>query len=210
MTDLARRLLLCVIPDLLCGRGRSLEEQARRSLEGGATVLQLRHKEASSRQLYEEARAFRRLCDAFGALFIVNDRLDVALASGADGVHLGPSDLPVAAARRLVSDDFIVGASARTVEAALRAQAEGADYLGVGALFPTGTKEEAVVIGVEGLRQICQATELPVLAIGGIRAGHVKDILAAQARGIAVASAVAGADDPATAARAFLGSLLVP
>ncbi len=204
---LAESLRLYVIPDLRSGLGRSLEEQGRLALEGGATALQLRHKEASSRELYEEARRFRTLCDAFGALFIVNDRLDVALAAGADGVHLGRSDLPVAPARLLVPAGFVIGASARTVEEALRARSDGADYLGVGALFPTKTKQEAVVIGVERFRQVCRAAELPVVAIGGIGSGQVAELLAVGACGVSVASAVVGAEDPAAAARAFRAAM---
>jgi len=207
MTDLARRLILYVIPDALGGRGRTLEEQARLALEGGATALQLRYKEASSRRLYDEALIFRRLCDAFGALFIVNDRLDVALASGADGVHLGRADLPVSAARRLVPRGFVIGASARTAEAACLFEEQGADYLGVGALFPTKTKTDAAVIGVEGLRRVCRATALPCVAIGGISAGLVRELLDAGAVGAAVSSAVVAADDIREAARLFRNRL---
>ncbi|MBL3592128.1 MAG: thiamine phosphate synthase [Synergistaceae bacterium] len=200
------RLLLYVIPDSRGGR-LSLVEQARLALEGGATALQLRHKEASSRQLYDEALVFRKLCDRHGALFIVNDRLDVALAAGADGVHLGADDLPLVAARRLVPEGFVIGASARTVRGAREAQEEGADYLGVGAVFPTGTKEDAVVIGPEGFEAVCRSVTIPSVAIGGITERDLSGLLRAGAAGVAVVSAVVAADDPRRAARRLLESL---
>jgi thiamine-phosphate pyrophosphorylase len=200
------RLLLYVIPDPRGGR-LSLAEQARLALEGGATALQLRHKEASSRQLYDEALVFRKLCDRHGALFIVNDRLDVALAAGADGVHLGAGDLPLAAARRLVPEGFVIGSSARTARGAREAQEEGADYLGVGAVFPTGTKEDAVVIGLGGFEAVCRSVTIPSVAIGGITEGDLAGLLRAGAAGVALVSAVVAADDPRRAARRLLEGL---
>lgn len=195
MKTLAGKLRLYVIPDTVQGRGRPLEEQARLALEGGARAIQLRHKGASSRELYEKALALRKLCGLHGALFIVNDRLDIALAAGADGVHLGAKDIPVKVARGLVREGFIIGATARTPEAALEAERDGADYLGVGAAFPTGSKHDAVVIGLDGLRRIVQAVSLPCIAIGGITLEKLTEVLQTGAAGVAVIGALVGASD---------------
>lgn len=203
MRTLADRLRLYVIPDPLQGKGRPLTEQARLALEGGAGAIQLRHKEASSRDLYEEALEFRKLCDVHGALFIVNDRLDIALAAGADGVHLGAEDLPVDVARRLAPKGFIIGATARTPQAALEAEKSGADYLGVGAVFPTRSKRDARVIGLEGLREVVRAVSLPCVAIGGITASRVPEILRTGVFGVAVIGAVVGASDIRNATAKF-------
>ncbi|MDR1622522.1 MAG: thiamine phosphate synthase, partial [Synergistaceae bacterium] len=150
--NLKKALRLYVIPDRLIGAPLSLEEQTRLALEGGATAIQLRDKSMDGGELLATAKRMARLCGEHGALFIVNDRLDVALLSGADGVHLGQSDLPVAEARGLAPRPFVVGASAHTADEAERAEKDGADYLGVGAVFETGSKGGANVIGLEGLR----------------------------------------------------------
>jgi len=209
MRTLAERMRLYVIPDPLQGKGRPLTEQARLALEGGAGAIQLRHKEASSRDLYEEALEFRKICDVHGALFIVNDRLDIALAAGADGVHLGAEDLPVAVARRLAPKDFIIGATARTPEAAVEAEKNGADYLGVGAVFPTRSKSDARVIGPEGLRKVARAVSLPCVAIGGITVEVVPEILGVGVSGVAVIGAIVGASDIRAAAANFRHKLQV-
>ena len=154
--DLRRAMRLYVIPDRTVGAPLRLEEQARQALAGGATALQLRDKEADGGELFAEARQMLCLCRELGVPLFVNDRLDIALACGADGVHLGQGDLPVAEARRLAPRPFIIGASARTPEDADRAVRDGADYLGVGAVFPTGSKEDAQVIGLDGIRAITQ------------------------------------------------------
>ncbi len=207
MRPLAERLRLYVIPDPLQVGGRPMAEQAGLALEGGAGAIQLRHKKASSRTLYDEAMEFRKLCDVHGALFIVNDRLDIALAAGADGVHLGAEDLPVAVARRLAPKGFLIGATARTPEAALEAEKDGADYLGVGAVFPTRSKKDARVIGPEGLRKVVQAVSLPCVAIGGITAERVPEILESGATGVAVIGAIAGAADIRSATVNFRNKL---
>jgi len=207
MKLLSERLRLYVIPDPIQGRGLSLEEQAGLALEGGATALQLRHKEADSIDLYREALALRKLCDEYGALFIVDDRLDIALAAGADGVHLGAKDLPVAAARRLAPEGFIIGATARTPESAAAAEKAGADYLGAGAVFPTESKKDTRVIGLEGLRKVVCATSLPCVAIGGIRLDNVAEVISAGAAGVAAIGAVVGAKDVKLAAEEFLAKI---
>ena len=199
--DLRSHLKLYVIPDLRAGAPRSLMEQARAALAGGAGTVQLRHKTASGRELCRLGEALAALCDDAGALFFVNDRLDVALACGASGVHLGQEDLPVAVARRLAPPDFLVGATARTPEQALRAWKDGADYLGVGAVTPTPTKEDTTVIGPEGFAAVAASVPLPCVAVGGITAAAVPDLRRRGAAGVVVVREAVGALDPAEACR---------
>ncbi len=183
-------------------RGRSHQEVAEAALAGGATVLQLRDKEATGRQLLLLARQLVERARRAGVPVLVNDRVDVALAAGADGAHVGDEDLPVAEARRLLGSGRILGASAGTVEDAVRAEREGADYLGVGPVFPTGTKPDAgAAIGLEGLRRIAGAVRIPVVGIGGITAENAAAVVGAGAAGVAVISAVAAADDMVQATR---------
>lgn len=207
MSALRSRLGLYVIPDPRIGRGRELLDQARLALAGGATTLQLRLKEASSRHFFDAACRMAALCRGAGALFFVNDRLDIALAAKADGVHLGQSDLPCAHARRLVPEGFLIGVSAHTPDQARQALADGADYLGVGAVFPTGSKDDAADCGLDGLRSVRAAVDLPLVAIGGVSLERVPLVLDAGADGVAVISAVVGQDDPEEAARRFQKAL---
>ena len=194
--DLRRAMRLYVIPDRTVGAPLRLEEQARQALAGGATALQLRDKEAGGGELFAEARQMLCLCRELGVPLFVNDRLDIALACGADGVHLGQSDLPVAEARRLAPRPFIIGASARTPEDAERAVRDGADYLGVGAVFPTGSKEDAQVIGLDGIRAITREAAVPVVAIGGVSLDNLGEVMACGADGVAVISAAVRGDIP--------------
>ncbi len=183
-------------------RGRSHEEVARAALAGGATLLQLRDKQASARSLVETARRLVALARPEGIPVVVNDRVDVALAAGADGVHVGEEDLAVADARRILGPHGVVGASAGTVEEAVRAQREGADYVGVGPVFPTGTKPDAgAAIGLEGLSRIAGAVRIPVVGIGGITPDNAAEVVRAGAAGVAVISAVADAEDMVEATR---------
>ncbi|GHV24401.1 thiamine-phosphate synthase [Spirochaetia bacterium] len=198
------RLYLCA-DGAFCGAG-SLVEMVEAAIAGGVTIVQLRHKEASSRQLYEEALELRVLTKKANIPLIINDRLDIALAMNADGVHLGQSDLPVAAARQIADtlrphDKFIIGVSAHTAEEALAAERDGADYLGSGAVYPTGSKNDTTVIGVEGLKTICAAVKIPVIGIGGIGPQNAAAVLAAGAAGAAVISAILSAEDITKAAR---------
>ena len=197
---LRKALRLYVIPDRRLGAPLSLEEQARRVLAGGATSLQLRDKEAGGGELYATAQRVVVLCRRFGAACFVNDRLDVALACGADGAHLGQSDLPIAAARSVAPASFVIGASAGRVEEARRAVEDGADYLGVGAVFATGSKDDAKVIGLEALRAIREPVTAPLVATGGISNDNLRDALACGADGVAVISA-AVRDEPEERAR---------
>jgi thiamine-phosphate pyrophosphorylase len=184
-------------------RGRDLVEVARALVRGGATCLQLRDKEASSRDLYEEARLLKASLRSLGIPCIVNDRLDIALAVDADGVHLGEEDIPVREARRLLGRDKIVGASAALVETAVQAEKDGADYIGFGAVFPTGTKEDAQVSGLALLSRVKQAVSIPVVAIGGIKRSNALEVLNAGADGLAVISDLLEAEDVETRTREF-------
>ncbi len=165
-------------------------EVAEKALEGGAEVIQYREKNRSGREMYEEARKIREVCDSYGAVFIVNDRLDLAMAVDADGVHLGQEDLPFEVVRELFSG--ILGVSVKTVEQAKKAE-EFADYLGAGAVFPTKTKESRV-IGIEDLKKIVKSVKVPVVGIGGINAENVVEVVKVGASP-AVVSAVAHAAD---------------
>jgi len=203
-----RALKVYVIPDSTAGAPRSLEEQARLAILGGATMIQLRDKKMTGRELYETAKRLLSLCRPRDIPLIVNDRLDVALASGADGVHLGAEDLPVHAAKRFVPEGFIVGATAHSVEEGIRAEAEGADYVGVGAAFPSGTKKGAAVLGVAGIREVCSAISLPTVAIGGITAQNAREVLDAGVDGVSVVASVVGQEDIQAAASLLANAVI--
>ncbi|OGG52829.1 MAG: thiamine-phosphate diphosphorylase [Candidatus Handelsmanbacteria bacterium RIFCSPLOWO2_12_FULL_64_10] len=192
---------LYVIVDPEAARGRDLVGVTAAAVRGGADAVQLRAKGMGGRALYETACALREVCRAGGAVFIVNDRADVAAAADADGVHVGQEDLPVAQVRRAVGPGRIVGASAKTVDLAVQAVREGADYLGVGAMFASPTKPGSSVIGPEGLREIRAAVRATIVGIGGVDAGNAGLVMRAGADGVAVISAVVGAEDVEAAAR---------
>lgn len=199
-------LSLYVVTDRGLARGRPLEEVVRAAIAGGATAVQLREKAATTREFVELARVLRRLTREAGVTFIVNDRIDVALAVDADGVHVGQDDMPAALARRLIGPDRILGVTAGTEAEARQAEADGADYLGCTAVFPTATKpDHREPLGLEGLRRLAQAVRIPVVAIGGIHAGNAADVMAQGVAGIAVVSAVMAADDVEAAARELRG-----
>ncbi|MDO9508992.1 MAG: thiamine phosphate synthase [Thermovirgaceae bacterium] len=204
MISLERSIRLCVLVDPDSAGRLDVLEQARQAVAGGATAIQLRGKTASARQLVEAGYRLKVFCRTEGVLFIVNDRLDVALACDADGVHLGQSDLPVRDARAIVPHAFVIGASAHSAEEAQKAEEDGADYLGVGAVFATTSKSDATVLGLEALAVVIRATCLPCIGIGGITPGRVEEVLACGACGVAVHQAVVGAHSISAAARAFL------
>ena len=184
--------------------GRSHVEIARAALAGGADALQLRDKTAAAQNLCAAASEIQPMARKFGAVFVVNDRVDVALLTGADGAHLGPEDLPVREARRLLPRPAILGVSAGSVEEAKKALREGADYLGVGPIFATRTKPDAGdAIGVERLAAIVKSVPIPVVGIGGIDHENVAAVIASGAAGAAVVSAIVSAGDMAVAARAL-------
>jgi thiamine-phosphate pyrophosphorylase len=197
------RWRLYVITDERLGRGRSHLEIAEAAIRGGADVVQLRDKAASSHRLYDIALQMRRLTRDAGVPFIVNDRLDIALAVDADGVHIGVEDLPTSVARRLLGPGKILGVSAETLEEAVTAEREGADYLGVGPVFEArGTKPDAgEPLGLDRIARIRRGCRLPIVAIGGIHAENARSVRDAGANAAAVISAVASAEDVAQAAR---------
>jgi thiamine-phosphate pyrophosphorylase len=195
-------LLLHVLTDRDWSRGRDLLTVATAALDGGATIIQLRDKIASTRVLIEEGRALRALTRERGVLLIVNDRLDVALAVEADGAHVGQDDMPAGLARRLLGPERILGVSAATRQEAEEAVAGGADYLGVGPIYPSRGKADAgPATGVELLTELAEQYAIPLVAIGGITAANAAEVMRAGASGVAVITAVVHAPDIVAAAR---------
>lgn len=191
-----------VISDGKLSRGRTHREVLLEAINGGATCIQLREKDLSTRELYNLARVLRDLTASKGVTFIINDRLDVALAVEADGVHLGQSDLPAAAARLIMPPGMLLGVTVRNKEQARQAQADGASYLGAGAVFATKTKTDTgKPMGLDNLEKICRSVHIPVIGIGGINAANAGAVIGAGADGVAVISSVLLADDVAEAAR---------
>ena len=180
---------------------QTLLEQVEAALQGGVTLVQLREKALTQAEFLEEARQVKALCHKYQVPLIVNDNVDVALECGADGVHVGAEDVPVAEIRKRVGPAFIIGATAKTVQQARGAQAAGADYLGVGAVYPSPTKQAALGITKEQLKVICAAVSLPAVAIGGITAPRVAELRGSGIEGVAVVSALFGAEEIQAAAR---------
>jgi thiamine-phosphate pyrophosphorylase len=193
---------LYIITDEMIGRGKTHAEIARLAIAGGADAIQLRDKSCSSREMVRIGRVIRGITRRSSVLFIINDRLDVALTCGADGVHLGQGDMRTDVARQIAPPGFIIGVSVSTVDDALRAERDGADYVALSPVFSTGTKSDAGPgQGLEVLREIRRNVSVPVIAIGGIRRENIRDVIAAGADGVAVISAVVGAADITPAAR---------
>ncbi|MCC6028457.1 MAG: thiamine phosphate synthase [Archaeoglobi archaeon] len=192
MSSLKEKLRLLVITDkkLKPNIVKAIEDV----LRGGATSIQLRLKESSTKEMIEVGRKIRKLTRNYGALYFVDDRLDVALATDADGVQLGPDDMPIAIAREM-APNLIIGGSVYSLEEAVRAESEGADFLGAGSVFASPTKTDARVIGLNGLREIVKNVKIPVVAIGGINTSNAEAVLKTGVTGIAVISAVMGAED---------------
>ena len=198
---------LYVIIDTQALKGRSPVEVASQAIRGGAKVIQLRDKVHRKKELLPIAEQLKKLCAEHDALFIMNDYLDLALAADADGLHLGQDDLPLSIARKLLPIDKILGVSARTINQAVTAQSDGADYIATGSIYPTSSKEGAEVVGLERLRQVRQAVTLPIVAIGGITAENAAEVAKAGADSAAVISAVLQAEAPEEAARQIVNSL---
>ena len=172
------------------------------AVAGGADTIQFRQKEGSTRQMIRVAEQMQALCKRAGVTFIINDRVDVAIASHADGVHLGQDDFPIPLARKLLGEEAIIGGSAGNMEEARKCLLEGADYIGFGPLYPTTSKEDAgPAAGLDLLKQIVEAIALPIIAIGGITADNAPPVIKAGVHGLAVISAVCCQNDPAEAAR---------
>ena len=179
--------------------GFSEEEFLRRTeeaLKGGASLLQLREKDKTTREYISLAEKVHTLTKKYNVPLIIDDRVDVALAMGAEGVHLGQSDMPINTARKILGDDFIIGATTKTVPQALEAYQQGADYLGVGAIYPTTTKVKTVITSTETLGNICSAVPIPVNAIGGLNKDNIDILKSIPIAGICVVSAIMKADDP--------------
>ncbi len=176
-------------------RERTLHEQVEEALIGGATLVQLREKELDEATFLQEAIDLTKLCHRYGVPLLINDNISIALRSGADGVHVGQSDMEAAAVRSILGSDMIVGVTAKTVEQAQRAQEAGADYLGSGAVFGTSTKLNAKTMSIDTLRSICQSVEIPVVAIGGIHKGNILELAGTGIAGAAVVSGIFAAQD---------------
>lgn len=194
-------LLLYAVTDRSWLGGQTLYEQVEEALEGGATFIQLREKNLDDAETLKEAVLLQDLCKKYKVPFVVNDKVEVALKMDADGVHVGQSDMEAGNVRQLLGPDKIIGVSAQTVEQALLAQERGADYLGVGAVFPTGSKSDAVEVDHDTLRAICQAVDIPVVAIGGISRENVSRLAGTGICGIAVISAIFAQKDIRTSTR---------
>lgn len=192
-----------LVTDDGCLQGRALLDCVREALEGGVTLVQYRAKTASSAEMYTEALQLKALCDNFKVPLIINDRLDIAMAVGAAGVHLGQDDLPCSAARKLLGEDYIIGVSAHNPAEAKAALQSGADYLGCGAVFGTATKADVKKLGTEGLTTICREKGLPVVGIGGVTADNYREVRAAGADGAAIVSGILAQPDIRTTVRAI-------
>lgn len=183
-------LLLYAVTDRHWLKDETLENQVEKALQGGATFLQLREKSLDDDIFLAEAKEIQKLCKKYQIPFVINDNVDIALAIDADGVHVGQSDMEALDVRKRLGPDKIIGVSAQNVQQALLAQKHGADYLGVGAVFPTGSKDDAEDVSFETLKAICQAVDIPVIAIGGITKENVSELKGSGICGIAIISAI--------------------
>jgi len=198
---------LYVILDRQFLAGKDALETARQTIEGGAKVIQFRDKQSRKRELLVVAQKLKELCSQAGVLFIINDYLDLALSIAADGLHIGQEDLPLSVVRRELPIDKIVGCSVATVSQATRAQNEGADYIAVGSMFPTTTKKEATVVGVDMLKEVKRIVSIPLVAVGGINQNNIGEVVAAGADAVAVISAVLGERDVKGAVRKLVARM---
>jgi len=198
---------LYVILDRGAAGGRDLGPLLDAVLEGGCRLVQLREKTMPLAELYPVARVLRRRCRDAGCLFIVNDRVDLALAVEADGVHVGQDDLPAREARRILRQGMILGVSTHDASQARRARDDGADYVALGSMFPTGSKPDFQLVGPELIRRVRPEIPVALVAIGGITVDNVADVIRAGADAVAVISAVCAARDPAVAVRGFLKTI---
>ena len=192
---LEESLLLYAVTDRHWLDGRTLYDVVRDSLDGGVTFLQLREKELDDETFLEEAVKLQEMAREYNVPFVINDNVDIAVKMDADGVHVGQSDMEAGNVRALIGPDKILGVSAQTVEQALLAQEKGADYLGVGAVFPTGSKDDADEVSFETLKEICDAVSIPVVAIGGITYENTPELKGSGICGIAVISAIYAQSD---------------
>ena len=193
-------LLLYAVTDRSWLDGGTLYHQVEQALEGGVTFVQLREKELEEEQFFREAKELRELCRRYRVPFVVNDHVEIAVRADADGIHVGQSDMEAGDVRAMLGQDKIIGVSVQTVEQAVLAEKRGADYLGVGAVFPTSTKQDAAEVPFGTLKEICEAVSIPVVAIGGINQGNVARLAGSGIDGAAVVSAIFAAEDIESAA----------
>ena len=197
-------LLLYAVTDSRWLNGKMLTEAVKESLDGGVTFVQIREKDLDEKNFTEEALQLQSLCREYNVPFVVNDNVDIALKINADGVHVGQSDMEALDVRKKLGADKIIGVSAQTVEQAILAEKHGADYLGVGAVFPTGSKGDAEDVSFETLKAICEAVSIPVIAIGGITAANAEMLKGSGICGVAVISAIYAKEDIKRAAENML------
>lgn len=188
-------LLLYAVTDRRWTGSQTLYQQVEAALKGGATLIQLREKDMDEEEFLKEAREIADLCHSYKRALIINDNVKVALKSGADGVHVGQEDMSASDIRKTVPKDFVIGVTAKTKEQAKKAEREGADYLGVGAVFPSSTKENAIRITTETLKEICSSVEIPAVAIGGITMENMSVLAGGGMAGMALVSAVFASSD---------------
>ncbi len=190
-----KSLLLYAVTDRGWLKGKTLYQQVEEAIKGGVTFVQLREKNLDEESFMSEGLEIQKLCKKYNIPFVINDNVEIAKKINADGVHVGQSDMKAGNVRAILGEDKILGVSAQTVEQAILAEKEGADYLGVGAVFPTGSKADAEDVDFETLKAICDAVSIPVVAIGGISMSNVSQLKDSGISGIAVISAIFGADD---------------
>ena len=190
-----RNMLLYAVTDRAWTGKQTLYEQVEAALKGGVTCVQLREKELDETAFLQEAKELCALCRRYGVPFLVNDNVEIAIACGADGIHVGQEDLAAGEVRRRVGENMILGVSVHTVEEAFQAVRDGADYLGLGAVFPTSTKTDVEQMPNETLRAICDAVDVPIVAIGGINRGNILKLVGSGVDGVALVSAIFSAED---------------
>lgn len=193
--DVKKAMLLYAVTDRTWLGNQSLYQQVEQALLGGATCIQLREKDLEQEAFFKEALEIKELCQKFDVPFIINDNVELAIKCGADGIHVGQSDMQAGKVRQLIGPDMILGVSAQTVEQAQLAQENGADYLGVGAVFPTSTKEDASPVSYETLKKIVGSVSIPICAIGGIHKGNLLELSGSGIDGVALVSAIFASKD---------------
>lgn len=188
-------MILYAITDRSWLNGKTLSEEVEKAIIGGATFIQLREKNLNFGDFLNEAIEIRKICNKYKIPFVIDDNVEIAIKSGADGVHLGQNDMSIPQARRILGNNKIIGATARTAEQAIKAEQEGADYIGSGAVFATSTKSDTVPLSYENLCKICSSVSIPVVAIGGINIENVKSLKDSGISGVAVVSGIFKSDD---------------
>lgn len=203
-----KNYILYLVTDEECCKGKDFYESIRKAIQGGVKIVQLREKRMGTRDFYERALKVKKICKDLGAIFIINDRLDIALAVKADGIHLGQSDMPIEIAKEILKDNFIIGITAKTIEQAIEAEKKGADYIGSGAVFSTTTKEGAKKLEIRELKEIVDSINIPVYAIGGINSKNVCELKNIDLQGICSVSGILAEEDCRYAAEQILEKFL--